>query len=766
MSMQKVVGNSHPGRTAADKAKGSGRYTDDLQLPGMVYGMILRSPYAHALVKSIDTRQAENVPGVLKILLPWEVPSKRYNCSGNPPSALLMKDELILTDHPLCLGDRIAAVAATSPRACREALQKLNVVFEKQEPVFDVMEALEEEAPLLHPEMGDTNLVKTIQAGEGDVEKGFEESDFLFEEVYETPPIQNVSMEPNGCICDASVPGKMMVISTSQTPFQERRILAELMDLKESDVRVIKPFMGGGFGERQQLHSQPVAALLSRETGRPVKIIHTREEQMVASVVRHSARIRMKVGVTKDGWIRGMKIEAWYNTGAYATHGPIVVAAGSRKVNYRIPHYEFRGHCVYTNGPVSGAVRGYGNPQLTFARETMMDTIARKLGMDPVAFRMKNHVKTGDHLPGVPYPLLSCAVDSCVEKGETLRRAIDEEDRKNSLWEGKSSQEKEAWGVAFCCHTSGPSSREGMSASIILINDDGSANLLIGSADIGQGSETILAQMAAEGLGIRLEEVSVTAADTGTTPYDTGTFASSQTYVSGNAVSLAVEDVRSKVMQGLAENMNLPEKAIAFQEGYFVVSQSGETLKLSLKEAVKRITFGAKGGIITGSSSYKAQEAPPPFAVCWAKVAVDQKTSSLRLMHIIEAVDVGNPINPEMVKAQVHGGVSMGIGYALMEEIQVDGQSQKVISSDLLHYQVPLAMDMPPVHVCLAESWEPSGPFGAKSVGELATVPVAAAIANAVAHATGETMVKIPLSGRFRPDVGLGRWQTSGKGRC
>lgn len=739
-----VIGKSHHRFESVRKATGKAQYTDDYELPNMVYGMILRSPYAHAQVKSIDKSKAEQVDGVLKIILPQDVPNMLFNCSGNPPSPLLIEDERILTNHPLHMGDRIAAVAAISKQACKEALDKLIVEYEELPVVFEVDEALKEDAPILHPEISNTNIVKKIEAKQGDIDKGFEESDYVFEETYYTPMIQNVSMEPNSCICEYTVDGKLNIISTSQTPFQERRILARLMGMAENDVRIMKPTMGGGFGERQQLQSQHIGAILSKAVGRPVKIINTREEQMYASVVRHSAKISLKIGVTKDGYIKAFKAESYYNTGAYTTHGPTVVAAGSRKNNYKIPNYLFEGYCVYTNSPVSGAVRGYGNPQMTFAREVMLNKIAKELNLDPLEFKLKNHVRTGDTLPAASAPLLSCEIDECFKGGEEIKRRIEEEEFKNSIVNPPNI--KEAWGTAFCCHASGPSSKEGMSSSIILVNDDGTVNLLMGSADIGQGSETILSQIAAEGLGIDLKYITVTAADTKLTPYDTGTFASSQTYVGGNAVVLAVEDVKERIKKALARIYDVSEDYITYENKRYIVKLTDRNIELSFKEALSKITFGQKGVIITGSSSYKALESPPPFAVCWANVVVDTITGSVQLKHIIEAVDVGKAVNPSLVEGQVHGGISMGIGYAMMENIEIDKKTNKVLSSDLLHYRVPLTLDMPEIHVYIADGYEPTGPFGAKSVGELSTVPVAAAIAIAISNATGKDVKEIPIT--------------------
>ena len=451
-------------------------------------------------------------------------------------------------------------------------------------------------------------------------------------------------------------------------------------------------------------------------------------------------------------WIRGGALKAFHakvylNAGAYCTHSPIVLAAQTRKFQYRIPHYLYEGYGVYTNGPVAGAMRGYGNPQLTFARERMMDRIARELNLDPIQFRMMNHLEIGETIPAHTFPLRSCAIKECVEGGEEIRRRIDEREGDRKKREG----ETEAWGVAFACHTSGPSNNDGQSSCLILVNDDGSLNLSIGSADIGQGCETTFSQIVAEELGIDLEAVAVTAADTLHVPYDTGTFASGQIYVGGNAVYQAAQDIQERIRAALADHYRLDSGQVRCEKGRFtMIPKEGEEISHSFREAVAKISFGRKGATIIGRSSFKAVESPLPFAVCWARVAVDKAAKTVEVRHIIEAVDVGTAINPEIVKGQVEGGISMGLGFAMMEQIEFDRRAEKPSSSDLLHYRIPTALDMPQIHVYIAEgSYEPTGPFGAKSVGELPAVPVAAAIANAVSKATGEEIDSLPLSNNF-----------------
>ena len=561
------IRKSVPRHESVSKVTGQAEYTDDLAVPGMVYGRILRSPYAHARVRRIDKTEAEKVSGVLTVLLPADVPQKKFNCAGNPPSALLVKDEKILTDHPLYAGDRVAALAALTPEACAEGLKKIVVEYEPLPPVFEVKEALDPKAPLLHPELFSTNGFKTLEREEGNVEQGLAESDFVFEKEYYTPFVQHVPMEPAACICQYTRDGSLTVWATTQTPFQDRRILSELLDLPESRIRVIKPVMGGGFGSRQQLVNQHVAALLSKRVNRPVKIINTREEEMLTVAVRHGTVCRLRCGVKKDGRLHAFDAQVLLNTGAYCTHGPIVSAAQSRKFQYRIPHYRYKGTLVYTNGPVAGAMRGYGNPQLTFARERMMDDIAKTLEMDPVRFRLMNHLEIGERIPTSPLVLQSCAVPECAEGS----RKDPAGHRREGGEPSESTRRGGSLGVAFCCHTSGPSNAEGMSSGLILLNDDGSVNLMTGSADIGQGSETTLSQIVAEELGIRLEDVRVTAADTLHTPYDSGTYASSQIYVSGNAVLRAAQELKENFRKALIGHFQADLEKIRFEKGRVLI---------------------------------------------------------------------------------------------------------------------------------------------------------------------------------------------------
>jgi CO/xanthine dehydrogenase Mo-binding subunit len=744
--MQKQISqHAIPRRESLLKATGQAQYVDDMAVPNLAYGGVLRSPYARARVTGLDLTEARQVPGVLGILTPQDLPDTLFNCAGSPPSPLLVDDERVLTSEPLYAGDRIAAVAAKTREACQEALSRIKVAFEPLDPIFGIKQAIAPGAGLIQDHTGPGNIARTITADQGDVEQGLAQAELVLSEQYYAPAVQHAALEPTACICHYEPTGNLTVWANTQAPFQDRRILAKLTGLPESRIRVIKPAMGGGFGARQQMHNQHVGAFLSKLVKRPVKIINTREEEMYASVTRHEALVKVRAGVSRSGYLQAFDIEAFFNTGPYLSHSPVVAAAAARKFQYRVPHYRYQGHCVMTNSPPAGAMRGYGNPQVSFARESMLDRLAAEVGMDPLEFRLMNHIQVGDKLTASPLDIYSCAIEQCARESARIKDEIElaQAPPKEGLMR--------AWGVAFACHCSGPSNKDGMSGCVILANDDGSVQLLTGSADIGQGSETALSQLAARVLGIGLDDVAIIAADTAHTPYETGTFASSQMYVAGNAVKRASDNLIKRLRQALSDKYDVPLEQIIWQDGGVTFPDgSGETT-LDFKQAVKEATFHSKGAVLAGRASFKAEESPPPFAVCWAQVELDPALKSVRVLDVIQAVDVGTPINPQIVKGQVEGGISMGLGYAMMESIENNPRADKPISSDFLHYRLPLAKDMPRIKVFIADNFEPTGPLGAKSVGELVTVPVAPAIANALTRARGRAVTKLPVCRELVP---------------
>lgn len=723
------------------KVTGQAKYTDDLRLPGMVYAALVRSPHSRARVLRIDTSAAQRVPGYLGCLLPEKVPQEYFNCSGNPPSPLLIKDEQVLTLEPRTLGDRIACVAAETEEAARAAADAVQVEYEVLPPCLDIRGALDGRTPPIHPHVSEDNIIHCRQVSQGDRTEGEAASDVILEDHFTTPPMQHVTIERTSCLCDFSDGEHLTVYSTSQTVFQERRLLAEILGLKETNVRFCKPIVGGGFGARQQLHAQHAAALMSKKLRRPVNLSYTREEDLY-SVVRHASDVELRIGASRDGKIKLFDTKYSLNAGPYTTHTPTVVAAAARKLQYNVPNYFFEGNSVYTNHIIGGAFRGYGNTQLTFGREILLDRLAEQLGMDPVEFRLANHVQVGECFPCASIPVSSSGIEACARRCQELQVEID---RQEPLVDDE--EKKQAWGIAFSCHGSGPSSKEGLSSAVVMLNDDATVNLLVGSSDIGQGSETMESQIAAESLGIPLSSVRITAADTLLTPYDTGTFGSSQTFICGNAVRNACEDLKRKLLEQL--NIIYPSAQVEEADHVYHIRTEGETVSLTFPETVRKVMFDVKGGVMIGSGTYKAAACPNPFAVCFVKAEYYKKLNAVRLLDIIEIVDVGTPINRMTVAGQLEGGIAQGVGYALYERMEINPRSRRTLSSDLLHYRIPQMADMPRTHVGMVDSYDPYGPLGAKSVGELATVPVAPAIVNAVRHASGQELNSLPLCDKF-----------------
>ena len=735
-----VVNHETPRLESIDKATGLGKYTDDLSMPNMAYAALVRSPHSHAKVLGIDTSEAEKIPGYLGCALPEESPQEYFNCSGNPPSPLLMADEKVLTDEPLVLGDRVAIVAAETEAAARAAAEAVKVEYEIIAPMLDVKSALAPNAPALQPHIAPNNIVQRREVSQGDIAEGEAKSDIIVEDHFVTPPMQHTMIELTCCICDFSDGKHLTIYSCSQTVFQERRILAEIFGIKEVDVHIIKPLVGAGFGARQQLHAQHAAALISRKVGRPIKLLYSREEEFY-SVVRHASDVDLRIGVDKNGKMQFFDTTFRLIAGPYTTHTPTVVAAAARKLQYNVPNYSFVGLSVFTNHVTGGAFRGYGNTQLTFGREILMDRLAQRLNMDPVEFRLMNHVQVGQCFPCASIPVSSNGIEECARRCRQLQKEIDE---KEPLVDN--DEIRQAWGIAFSCHGSGPSSKEGLSGAVIMLNADATVHLLVGSADIGQGSETMECQIAAECLGIPLSNVQITAADTRLTPYNTGTFGSSQTFICGNAVKLACDDLKQKMIEQL--RLIYPDCKVEEKEHIYYISGCEES-KMNFEEAARKILFDPKGGVPIGVGSYKAAACPNPFAVCFVKAEYHKKLNALRLLDIIQVVDVGTPINRLTVAGQLEGGIAQGVGYALYERMEINPRSRRTLSTDFLHYRIPQMGDMPRTYVDMVSSHDPYGPCGAKSVGELATVPVAPAIVNAARRASGMEISSLPLCDKF-----------------
>lgn len=727
---------------SASKVTGSALYLDDLEMQGMAYGYIIRSPYANARVISIDIDEAKKIDGVFAILCPQDVPQVKYNRTGFLPSDALIKDEEIMTLHPRHEGDRIVAIAAETYEICKAAAEAVKIEYEVLPAITTIEEAMRDGAPLIHPEIYDTNAFYHKIGTRGDIEKGFAKSDYVFEGTYKTPIQHPIPMEPVSCIANWTRENKLYIWANSQTPYQDRRILAEQFGLPECDVILRRAMIGGGFGQREELHNQDIAAALSHAIFRPVKIVNDRNDEMISTATRHASISKVKMGVSKDGKLIAYKHTMYTNAGAYCTHTPLVTGAPDRKCPYHMPYFRFDGIGVLTNGPVSGAFRGYGNPQFSFARETLINDLCRKMGWDSVKFRYENVCKPGEKMHGNPGPLSTFPAEQCFGGGIRLCKEIDE---KEGLRNDKDV--KESWGMALISHTSAVSSLEALSGSSIICNPDGTVNLMTGTVELGQGVETAMVQIAADKLGIDVKDITHADLDTTASPYNYGSFSSGQAFLAGNAVAFACEDIIRKIRKELAKLYKVSEDEVQYRDKRFQIVQRGKFL--GFKDAIIAISNRCRGTFIMGSAVADMVDAPPPFCLCWAKVAYYKNENAIKLTHIVESADVGRVINPIIVKGQLEGAIQMGVGYALIEELEVDRATRKVISADLLNYRNPLILDMPEIHLFVADSYEPFSANGAKSVGELGIIPVAAAICDAVSNACGRTITEFPLSRQF-----------------
>jgi len=739
--------------------RGEARYTGDMVPAGALYAKILRSPHAHARIKSIKIDAALAIPGVVLVLTHENIPRIPYTPAGQNFPEPSPYDAFMLDDKVRFVGDRVAVVVAQDEPAAALGCQALVVDYEVLPAVFDPIEALAPGAPVIHDEPDATgvldaqrNLVARIEVDVGDVEAGFRAADHVFEHTYSVHYVQHVPMEPHVTLAYLDEDRRIVIVTATQVPFHVRRIVARVNQVPISRIRVIKPRIGGGFGGKQEVVLEDLAAHIALRTGRPVLMELKRDEEFFASRTRHPQVITLKTGLTRDGRIVANEMRLVANTGAYGTHGLTVQSnTGSKSLPlYRAPNLRFVADVAYTNLPIAGAMRGYGAPQGYFALECHMDEIAHALRMDPLELRRKNLIRLGDTDPiatqlgegkaGFARVVRSCGIEECIKLAS---RAIGGGATSGGAT-AKPSQpfERKRRGVGFaiCMHGSGIAGDD-VAGATVKVNEDGSFNLLIGATDLGTGSDTILAQMAAEVLGVTLDDIIVHSSDTDYTPFDVGAYASSTTYVSGTAVVRAAEQVREKLRQVAAELMDVEVGRVAFKESFFTAG----TKRVHVREAALKSFYGETKQQIIETASFLTLDSPPPFSACFAEVEVDLDTGAVKVTDIASAVDLGRAINPKLAEGQILGSVSMGIGYALTEEMLFSPMG-KMTNASLMEYKVPTSLDLPEIKTLIVETDEPSGPFGAKSVGEICLDIIAPAIANAIFNATGVRMRHLPFT--------------------
>ncbi len=726
-------------------------YTDDLALANALVIKILRSPHAFAKIKSIDTSQAEKLPGVECILTYKDVPNTRFTLAGQSYPEPSPYDRLILDEIVRYVGDEVAIIAAVDEKTALKAMSLIQVEYEVFEPVLDFEKAAGHPS-IVHPaddihcnfDIGmdkEKNIVSSQKVEYGDVEEELKKCDVVVEETYYTQAQAHAMMETYRAFSYLDHTGRLVVVSSTQIPFHVRRKLARALQIPASRIRVIKPRIGGGFGGKQTAVLEVFPAIVTLKTGKPAKIVYERKETFTCTNSRHAMRLKVRLGADKEGTIRAVDIQGLSDTGAYGEHAPTVFAVVGQKT---LPLYNktkavrFMGHVVYTNKMPAGALRGYGATQGTFALESTVNKLAEALGMDPAEIRLKNLIKEGETC--LPYNgkfLGSSTLHRCIEKGKEL---IGWQEKYPSREVG--DNKVRAVGMAVTMQGSGIAGIDTASAEIRL-NDDGNFTLLIGSTDMGTGSDTILAQMAAEVLETPLENIIVNAADTDVSPYDPGSYASSTTYVTGMAVVKAAGDLKKQIIENGAKFLEVSPEEAEF-DGKTVRTLDGAK-GISLEKLAELLVLGTGKLQLVGNATYGSPVSPPPFIAGFAEVEVDKETGEIDLLDYVAVVDCGTVINANLARIQVEGGIVQGIGLAMYEDVRYD-QKGNLLTNSFMQYKIPCRKDIGTVRVTFEESYEPTGPFGAKSVGEVVINTPAPAIAHAVYNAVGVRITNLPIT--------------------
>ena len=741
-----TVGKSVTRVDARDKARGTATYIVDMKFAGMLFGKVLYSKYPHARILSIDTSRAKLLPGVKVVITGEDMPFLHGESLHDQPFLAVGKVRY--------MGEAVAAVAAVDEETAEEALDLIEVEYEELPAVFNPLEAMKEGATLLHEKLGEyyhppvitplpgTNVCNYTQVVKGDIEQGFREADHIFEDTFTTQMQQHATIEPHAAVCMVTPDGKLTLWGNNDSPYRARREIAVALNIPLHRVRIIgAPYIGGNFGGKGGLKSEAIAiALAWNYRGRPIRIVNTREEEFTSTVVRHPTIITLKTGVKKDGTIIARQTKCLWDTGAYAEKGPTVSRMGgaSSAGVYDIPHVSIDSYCVYTNNQVSGALRGYSGPQTAWAYESQMDMIAQKLGIDPVQIRLKNSYVDGSiHSGG--------QVLSDVSLKDCLKKVAEEMD-----WEKSPSAPYRGKGIAFGERFI---KTPFASAAFLKVNEDGTVDVISSTSEVGQGGETTLCQIAAEALGVPLSSVAKAAPDTAFTPFDESTTSSRSTSHMGNAVKLAALDAREQILKMAGQQMKAPVKKLTIMDGNVqVIGKPEQAMPIA---QVLRRRYGASGSVL-GRGFYFPEGLAPEGeyftfnCIFWmycaqgAEVEVDPHTGQVKVLRIVAAHDTGTAINPKSCIEQISGSLSFGLGFTFYEDLI--RENGKTVNPSFLSYKIPTTLDMPPIEAHLIEPYFEPGPYGAKAIGEPASVPTAPAIANAIADAIGVRITDLPIT--------------------
>ena len=746
----KYVNKPVPKTDAMSLVTGKPVYTDDLAPSDCLIVKILRSPHANAWVEEIKTDAAKKIEGIACVLTYEDVSHKRFTLAGQTAPEISPWDRYIIDKHVRFVGDPVAIVAGETEEAVDKALKRIKVKYRVEEAVLDIHTA-KDNPILVHPEDdwympipagGDNkrNLCSSNVEEVGDVDAMLEKCAYTVDQVYHTKANQQTMMETFRTYCYMDHFQRLTVVSSTQIPFHIRRIVGNALNIPSSKVRVIKPRIGGGFGAKQSSVSEVFPALVTWVTGRPSKIVFSRKESMIASSPRHEMEVHIRMGADENGIVKAIDLYTLSNTGAYGEHGPTTVGLSGHKSIALYRHteaYRFAYDVVYTNMQAAGAYRGYGATQGIFAVESAADELAHKMGMDPVKFRELNMPMEGEALPGYPdVPINgSCTMDKCLARAKEMI-GWDEKYPFRDMGNGK----VRGVGIAMAMQGSSIAGID-VGGADIKLNEDGSYTLALGCSDMGTGCDTILAQMAADCLDTDMKNIVVFSVDTDISPYDSGSYASSTTYATGNAVIQACGELRKRIHAFGAQMLGVSAEDSDF-DGEKVRTEDGK--EVTLQQIAGKATCGVCSELQV-VKEYSSPISPPPVMVGAAEVEIDKETGQVDVVDYVGVIDCGTPINPNLARVQAEGGIGQGIGMVLYEDIQYTDKG-KIRNNSFMQYKIPNRMDIPKVRIEFESSYEKTGPFGAKSIGELVIDTPCPAIANAVYNATGVRVRELPIT--------------------
>ncbi len=746
----KVVGKDTQRVDGQALVRGNPVFADDIKLKDLLHVKILHSPVAHANIRNIDVSRAQALSGVEAVFTHNDFKSHYYTTAGQGYPEPGPRDMRILDSTVRFVGDRVAFVAAETLEIAEQAVGLIQVEYEELPAIFDVEKAMTSDVSL-HSESGKTgihdaahNVAAHLDAELGNVDKALETSEYVFAGTYSTPFVQMASIEPHISLTWLDENNRLVIRTSTQVPFHVRRIVAEVLGIPVGKIRVIKPRIGGGFGGKQEILNEELVAAVTLKTGRPARIEYTRKEELYAARMRHPELVTFRLGFDKNRILTSIDLNILENCGAYGPHALTVMSVTAQKAlsMYKAPHIRVNGDGVYTNLPIGGAYRGYGAPQAFFPLESLMDEAAEAMNIDPVELRLKNIFQVGDDIPiakilgegreGFPMVLYSTEVAACLKQG----RELSDWDRLRAKKQG--GRFRRGIGVAVAGQGSGIPGID-MGSAFIKMNEDASFNLQVGATDIGTGSDTALAQIAAEVLGVRVDKIIVYSSDTDMTPFDTGAYASSTTYISGSAVKKAAEECKTMILDQGRLILGNQDAEI---HGMSVSAPDGSSI--SFEDICTKSFYTDEQKQIMGAASHMSYDSPPPFNATFAEVEVDTLTGTVRVIKIVSVTDAGQIINPKMAEGQVEGAIPQALGMALSEYIPFDEKGRPV-NLDFNSYHIYTAKDMPELVVRFAESNEPTGPYGAKAVAEIPINAPAPAVANAVYNAVGARIKHLPI---------------------